>query len=57
MINFLECADQSALSESDTNDASVRDFEAFRRPVIEDLIRRNRQGYVNDGHGIGFEDA
>ena len=50
-------SDQSPFSESDANDAPVRDFEAFRRPVIEDLIGRDRQGYVNDGHGIGFEEA
>jgi hypothetical protein len=47
-------SNQSPFSESDANDASVRDFEPRRRPIIEDLIRRHRQGYANDRHGIEF---
>jgi hypothetical protein len=46
-------AEQPPLSEPDAEDASPLDLEAGRRPIIEELVGRNRQSYANDGHEVG----
>jgi hypothetical protein len=45
--------EQPSPSEPDAKHASPLDFEAGRRPVVEELVGRDRQSYANDGHGIG----
>jgi hypothetical protein len=45
--------EQPPPSEPDAKHASPLDFEAGRRPVVEEPVGRDGQSYANDGHGIG----